>query len=175
VKKSSCCKTRVGTEASVVRHGRESRAAAQVLVAMDLRSDGGSRHRGGRGAFGRGHHNAGERWVCGEERPRGTLIIPRSPGDRGIRGEADGSAGHARMADSVACQRSMRGFPGGGNAHPKSAEGRRPWTRGPRCQCARARGRSCDADPRVRQCARVDLVRLVRGPNGVVAATGLGC
>jgi hypothetical protein len=96
-----------------VRHERESRAAAQVLAAMALRSDGGSRHRGGRGAFGRGHQNAGERWVCGEERPWGTLIIPKSPGDRGIRGKADGSADHARMADSVARQWSMRGFPGG--------------------------------------------------------------
>jgi hypothetical protein len=68
---------------------------------MALHSDDGSRHRGGRGAFGRGNQKVGERWVCREEGLQGMLIILRSPGDREIHGEADGSADHAIMADSV--------------------------------------------------------------------------
>jgi hypothetical protein len=67
-----------------------------TLAAMAFRSDDGSRHRGGRGAFGRGNQKVGERWVCGEEGPQGTLIVLRSLGDREIRGDD-----HAIMADSV--------------------------------------------------------------------------
>ena len=57
------------------------RAAVQVPAAMAWRSDRRSRHRGGRGAFGRGNHRAEERWVCGddEETAAPNLIPARAP------------------------------------------------------------------------------------------------
>jgi hypothetical protein len=81
----------------------------------------------------------------------GSVVVAATMGEGGRRARG------ARPAHLLAepCGRQVhqaiapagRNSRGGGNVHPKSAGGGRPWQSGPNRQRVWARGRGCDADP----------------------------